>query len=72
MITDERKGRKTPSAAQHESNMRNLCGTFAAEGTTVSQATRKNLDRIASGQATSEQVLQELRNKYGNNDKDVL
>ena len=57
--------KKTSFTAQHESNMRNLCGTFAAEGITVSQTTHKNLDRIASGQATSEQVLQELRNKYG-------
>ena len=57
--------KKKSSAAQHKSNMRNLCGTFAAEGITVSQTTRKNLERIASGQATSQQVLQELRNKYG-------
>ena len=64
--------KKTSSAAQHESNMRNLCGTFATEGITVSQTTHKNLDRIASGQATSEQVLQELRNKYGKKGKDVL
>ena len=57
--------KKASSDAQHKSNMRNLCGTFAAEGITVSQTTRKNLERIASGQATSQQVLQELRNKYG-------
>lgn len=51
-------------AAQHDSNLRNIRGTFAAEGTTISKSTRDNLDRIASGKVSYQQVLQELRTKY--------
>ena len=40
------------SAAKHKSNLRNICGTFAAEGITISKYTRRNLDRIASGQTS--------------------
>ena len=39
-------------------------GTFAAEGMTISKSTRSNLDRIASGQTSYQQVLTELRAKY--------
>lgn len=48
----------------YTSNLRNLRGTFAAEGMSLSRSTRSNLDRIASGQASYQQVLQELRAKY--------
>lgn len=51
-------------AAQHKSNLRNIRGTFAAEGMTISQSTCRNLDRIAKGQASYQQVLQELKEKY--------
>ena len=51
-------------SAQHQRNLRNVYGTFAAEGMTISKSTRSNLDRIASGQASYQQVLQELRIKY--------
>ena len=50
--------------SQHEQNLRNLYGTFALEGMTISKTTRRNLDRIASGEVTYQQVLQELRAKY--------
>jgi len=49
---------------QHKSNLRNICGTFAAEGMAISKYTRRNLDRIASGQTSYQQVLAELREKY--------
>ena len=49
---------------QHKSNLRNICGTFAAEGITISKYTRRNLGRIASGQTSYQQVLAELREKY--------
>ena len=49
---------------QHKSNLRNICGTFAAEGMAISKYTRRNLDRIASGQTSYQQVLAELRAKY--------
>ena len=52
------------TSAQHKSNLRNLQGTFAIEGMSIGKSTRANLDRIASGQASYEQVLQELRKKY--------
>lgn len=56
--------KRLASARQHQSNLRNVCGTLAAEGLSVSRTTRRNLERIASGQATYQQVLQELRSKY--------
>lgn len=55
---------KYTSASQHKNNLRNIRGTFAAEGMSISESTRKNLDRIASGQASYQQVLTELRAKY--------
>ena len=38
------------AAPQHKSNLRNIRGTFAAEGMTISKSTRSNLERIAIGQ----------------------
>lgn len=55
---------KYAAASQHKSNLRNIRGTFAAEGMTISKSTRSNLDRIASGQISYQQVLSELRAKY--------
>ena len=51
-------------SARHKSDLRNIRGTFAAEGMTLSKPIRLNLGRIASGQASYQQVLQELRAKY--------
>lgn len=50
--------------AQHKSNLRNVYGTFAIEGMTISKDTRSNLDRIGNGQASYQQVVNELRAKY--------
>lgn len=55
---------KSNSSAQHKSNLRNVYGTFAIEGMTISKATRMNLDRIGSGQVSYQQVVNELRAKY--------
>ena len=55
---------KYVATPQHKSNLRNIRGTFAAEGMTISKSTRSNLDRIASGQTSYQQVLTELRAKY--------
>ena len=55
---------KYAAASQHKSNLRNIRGTFAAEGMTISKSTRSNLDRIASGQISYQQLLSELRAKY--------
>jgi hypothetical protein len=54
---------KYTTPAQHKSNLRNVYGTFAIEGM-ISKDTRSNLDRIGSGQASYQQVVNELRAKY--------
>ena len=41
--------------------------TFAIEGMTISKDTRRNLDRIGSGQS-NQQVVNELRVKYEKSD----
>ena len=69
IVSCEPKGGQTMSAkhttpAQHKSNLRNVYGTFAIEGMTISKDTRSNLDRIGSGQASYQQVVNELRAKY--------
>lgn len=56
--------RMISAVSQHKRNFRNIRGTFAVEGMTISNATRRNLDRIASGQASYQQVLEELLVKY--------
>ena len=55
---------KYTTPAQHKSNLRNVNGTFAIEGMTISKDTRSNLDRIGSGQASYQQVVNELCAKY--------
>ena len=55
---------KYTTPAQHKSNLRNVYGTFAIEGMTISKDTRSNLDRIGSGQASYQQIVNELRAKY--------
>ena len=54
---------KYVATPQHKSNLRNICGTFAAEGMSIRESTRSNLDRIASGQTSYQQDLTELRAK---------
>ena len=49
---------------QHQKNLKNIVGTFAIEGMTISKDTRNNLDRIGSGQASYQQIVNELRAKY--------
>ena len=55
---------KYTTPAQHKSNLRNVYGTFAIEGMTISKDTRSNLDRIGNGQASYQQIVNELRAKY--------
>ena len=52
---------KYTTPAQHKSNLRNVYGTFAIEGMTISKDTRNNL---GSGQASYQQIVNELRAKY--------
>ena len=51
---------KYTTPAQHKSNLRNVYGTFAIEGMTISKDTRSNLDRIGSGQASYQQFIHDL------------
>lgn len=60
--------RTISDSVQHKRNLRNVYGTFAMEGMTISKETRSNLDRIASGQVSYQQVLKELREKYEKRD----
>ena len=55
---------KYAATPQHRSNLRNIRGTFAAEGMTISKSTNSSPDRIASGQISYQQVLIDLRAKY--------
>lgn len=59
---------KYTTPAQHKSDLRNVYGTFAIEGMTISEDTRGNLDRIGSGRASYQQVVNELRAKYAKKD----
>jgi hypothetical protein len=48
----------------NKSRLRCLTGTFAAEGMTISDTTRSNIERIANNQANYQQILKELKDKY--------
>ena len=52
------------NAEQRDNLLKNVRGTFAAEGMALSESCIANLSRIASGQVSSQQVLRELRAKY--------
>lgn len=56
--------RKPISAEQHKKMIRSVAGTMAIEGLTLSVASRRNLDRYASGQANYQQIMAELKAKY--------
>lgn len=55
---------KCNGCAQHESNLKNVAGTFAIEGMPLSDTTKKNLERVGSGQVGYQQIVDELRAKY--------
>lgn len=56
--------RKNISAEQHQKMIQSVAGTMAIEGLTLSEASRRNLDRYASGQANFQQIMSELKTKY--------
>ena len=47
-----------------ENNLKNLKGTFAVEGMTISEDALENLKRIDSGKASYTDVIDELKHKY--------
>ena len=52
------------SPEQHKKMIQNVAGTMAIEGLTLSEASRRNLDRYASRQANFQQIMAELKAKY--------
>ncbi len=52
-------------SAKRENLLKNVRGTFASEDMILSEACLENLNRIADGQASGQQVLSELKVKYG-------
>ena len=58
------KCRKPISAEEHQKMIRNVVGTMAIEGLTLSDASRHNLDRYAGGQASYKQIMAEIKAKY--------
>lgn len=56
--------RKTVTDRIHKQRVQSVAGTMAIEGLTLSEASRRNLDRYASGQANFQQVMAELKAKY--------
>ena len=48
----------------YKSRLKCLTGTFAAEGMTISDTTRRNIERIANNQTNYHQILKELKEKY--------
>ena len=55
---------KTITNIIHKQRVQNVAGTMAIEGLTLSEASRCNLDRYASGQASFQQIMAELKAKY--------
>lgn len=60
----ENTEKTTVLPAHFESDILCLRGTFEVEGMTISEASMKNLERIATGQATYQQVIQEILAQY--------
>ena len=56
--------KKPVSDEEHQKMIRSVAGTMAIEGLTMSEASRRNLDRYVSGQASYQQIMAELKAKY--------
>lgn len=56
--------RKAVTDKIHKQRVQSVAGTMAIEGLTLSDASRRNLDRYASGQANFQQIMAELKAKY--------
>ena len=55
---------KKPLSPDNEKKIRNIAGTLAIEGITLSETSRNNLERVMSGQATYQQIIDEITAKY--------
>ena len=54
------------NAKEHHEKVRCVEGTLALEELELTEASRHNLDRYASGQASCEQIVAEWKEKYDN------
>lgn len=52
------------SSKDYKSNIKNVKGTFAVEGMTISDATALNLKRLADGRVSCDTLIEELKEKY--------
>jgi hypothetical protein len=64
VIMNSQVYRNTVTDKIHKQRVQSVAGTMAIEGLTLSEASRRNLDRYASGQANYQQILAELKAKY--------
>ena len=61
----QQKSFKTMSQTEKDGIISSIAGTFAIEGIKLSPSSKDNMERIMSGKATYEQVLNEIKAKYG-------
>ena len=52
------------SSSDYNSNLKNLKGTFAVEGMNVSSESVSNLKRLARGESSCSEIIEELKQKY--------
>lgn len=52
--------------AEHATNMRLLEGSFLVEGILLSEENKSNLHRLAFGEATTQELIAEIIQKYKN------
>jgi len=64
MIMKPQVQKKTVTDKIHKQRVQCVAGTMAIEGLTLSEASRRNLERYASGQANFQQIMAELKAKY--------
>ena len=64
MIMKPQVQKKTVTDKIHKQRVQCVAGTMAIEGLTLSEASKRNLDRYASGQANYKQIIAELKAKY--------
>lgn len=48
----------------YKNNIKNLVGTFAVEGMSISNESMLNLEKLATGKKTCSEIVQELKMKY--------
>lgn len=52
------------SSRNYESNIKNIKGTFAVEGMSVSENTIANLKRLSDGKISCDMLVEEIKEKY--------